>query len=177
MKQCLKCHETKLFTEFHKKKDSSDGYRNICKACRKGEHTERYEENKEDHNKRAVEWRQANPEKSKAIWKKHRELHQDKRAVYKKKWIDDNRGKVNAYNSLRHAEKKQRTPSWLSDFDKLQIQCMYQLAAMYSKESGKEWHVDHVVPLQGEHVSGLHVPWNLRVIPASENLRKYNKYE
>jgi len=177
MKQCLKCNETKLFTEFHKKKDSSDGYRNICKTCRKGEHTERYEENKEEYNKRAVKWQEENPDKVKAIWKKHRETHQAEKTGYKKKWIDENRGKVNAYNSFRHAQKKQRTPVWLTDFEKLKIQCLYQVAAMYSKESGEEWHVDHIIPLQGENVSGLHVPLNLRVIPASENLRKYNKYE
>ena len=71
----------------------------------------------------------------------------------------------------------QRTPKWLSDFDLLKMQCYYQLAAMYSKESGQQWHVDHIVPLQGKTVSGLHVPWNLQVIPADENIRKSNKHE
>jgi hypothetical protein len=37
--------------------------------------------------------------------------------------------------------------------------------------------VDHEIPLQGENISGLHVPWNLQVIPASKNQSKGNKYD
>lgn len=177
MKECSRCKQSKPFSEFHKHKDSKDGFKSVCKLCRKGEHTSYYEANKEEYNKNAVAWRQRNPDKAKASWKKHRELNKELRSAYHKEWIDSNRGAVNAYNAFRHACKKQRTPVWLSEVDLLKIKCLYQLATMYSKESGKEWHVDHIVPLQGENVSGLHVPWNLRVIPASENLRKYNKHE
>ena len=177
MKQCSKCKEEKSFDNFHKKKDSLDGYRNICKMCRKGEHTQRYEDNKETYNKRAIEWRKTNPEKVKTTQKKYREANKQKRSEYLKTWVEHNRGRVNAYNATRHAAKKLRTPSWLTDFDKLKIECLYQLAAMYSRESDVVWHVDHIVPLQGDNVCGLHVPWNLRVVTASENLRKYNKHE
>lgn len=91
-------------------------------------------------------------------------------------WQKNNKGKVNANTALRHAAKMKRTPSWLSKEDKLTIKCFYQLAAMYNRESDQKWHVDHIVPMQGETVSGLHVPWNLRVIPAVENMKKNNRY-
>jgi hypothetical protein len=46
-----------------------------------------------------------------------------------------------------------------------------------TKMTGIEWHVDHIIPLQGKNVSGLHTPYNLQVIPASWNTAKGNKFE
>lgn len=92
------------------------------------------------------------------------------------RWQKNNKGKVNANTALKHTAKLLRTPKWLTDFDKLHIQCLYQVAAMRTRESGYAWHVDHVIPLQGKTVSGLHVPSNLRVIPALDNISKGNRY-
>lgn len=57
------------------------------------------------------------------------------------------------------------------------IKEIYKQAKKLSKETGIEYHVDHIAPLQGELICGLHVEWNLEIIPATENLKKSNKFE
>lgn len=94
------------------------------------------------------------------------------RSEYKK----NNKGAINASTRKRQAAKMQRTPKWLTESDHLRMKCIYQVADMRSKESDQKWHVDHIVPLQGRTVSGLHVPWNLRVIKAIENVSKGNRF-
>lgn len=98
------------------------------------------------------------------------------RREVKRLWRKNNLGLVLANCAKRRAAKLKRTPAWLTEFDLLKIKCLYQVAAMRNRESGYEWHVDHIIPLQGEFVSGLHVPSNLQVIPAIDNLRKNNLY-
>jgi 5-methylcytosine-specific restriction endonuclease McrA len=63
----------------------------------------------------------------------------------------------------------------LSDFDKLKIECYYSIAAMLTRENNESWHVDHVLPLQGKSMSGLHVPNNLQLLRGEENSRKGNR--
>lgn len=94
----------------------------------------------------------------------------------KQKWRQRNKGTVNSWTAFRYARKKQRTPLWLSDTDIEKIKCYYQVAAMYTKEGIETWSVDHIVPLNGNIVSGLHVPYNLRVIPQVENSSKGNNW-
>jgi len=74
----------------------------------------------------------------------------------------------------RQAALLQRVPKW--DPDAHLIVAKYQLAAMLTQASGIPHHVDHIIPLQGKNVSGLHTFSNLRVIPGEENVKKSNKY-
>jgi hypothetical protein len=89
----------------------------------------------------------------------------------------NNLPKFAAYEAKRRAIKMQRTPNWLTVDDLWMIEQAYELAALRTKMLGFVWHVDHIVPLQGKLVSGLHVPWNLQVIPAVENISKNNNFE
>ena len=77
----------------------------------------------------------------------------------------------------RRAAKLHRTPVWLTADDHWMIEQAYEVAALRTKMFGFSWHVDHIIPLQGKLVSGLHTPYNLRVIPAAENVRKSNHFQ
>jgi hypothetical protein len=67
------------------------------------------------------------------------------------------------------------TPKWLTKEHLNQIESFYWLAKLQYELTDEKYHVDHIVPLKGKTVCGLHVPWNLQVIPALENISKGNK--
>lgn len=107
------------------------------------------------------EWRQENPD-------------------YMKKYLTNyyikNKPRYFAYAASRRAQKNKATPDWLTDTQLNEIQQFYWLAQDLKLVTGECYHVDHIVPLKGENVCGLHVPWNLQVLPADINLSKGNKY-
>ena len=85
--------------------------------------------------------------------------------------------KIAAYEAERRTIKMKRIPAWLTDIDKERIQNEYRLAALQTKITGELWHVDHIIPLQGKRVSGLHVPSNLKAIRGVDNISKNNRFE
>lgn len=91
-----------------------------------------------------------------------------------KKWRQSNPGKVVALAARRRATKINATPPW-ADYEK--IDAVYLEARSKTALSGIPHHVDHIVPLRGKHVCGLHVHWNLQILTATENCRKHNKFD
>ena len=94
----------------------------------------------------------------------------------KKNYAQRKKDVVNAAVARRKAARLQRTPKWLTAADLCKIKNMYAIAAALSQTSSESWHVDHIIPLKGKTVSGLHVPANLRVIRGVENIRKHNTF-
>jgi 5-methylcytosine-specific restriction endonuclease McrA len=88
-----------------------------------------------------------------------------------------NKGKINSHTMARKAAFLQRIPAWLTEDDHWMIEQAYELAALRTKIFGVAWHVDHVLPLRGKTVSGLHTPYNMQVILGSENSRKGNRVQ
>jgi len=104
---------------------------------------------------------------------KMRVIHADAIKVRKSEYAKNNRDIINAAVARRKAAKLMRTPEWLDSVSLKEIEFTYTWCAAL-RSCGLDYHVDHIVPLQGEGVSGLHVPWNMQVIPAVENIKKSN---
>jgi len=131
-------------------KDYRDNPKNKAKA--KEVHRKWEANNRDYRNKKSREWEIANKETIRET---------------KKKYVSKNLHKYRFYCAKRHAAKIQRTPTW-SDIKAIRdfyLNC----------PEGKE--VDHIVPLQGKNVSGLHIMSNLQYLTKSENCQKHNKFE
>lgn len=90
-----------------------------------------------------------------------------------RRWRAANPGKVNAITAARRSWIKRATPAWLNEAQRAQIRALYRKAATFGANA---MHVDHIVPLRGELVCGLHVPWNLQLLPAADNRLKNNRH-
>jgi len=174
---CNVCKIDKNLQDFHKAKTLPLGVSYTCKVCAKA---------------RSLVWNSQNKEKKKLNGQKHYEENKDAYLERAKKlsWAAHNKDKVLAnakerykakrelYVSAlakRRAEKLSATPSWLTQDQKEQIKLVYKEATLLQQEHNSKYHVDHIVPLKGKNVCGLHVPWNLRAIPATENIAKGNR--
>ena len=122
-------------------------------------------------------YRNRHPEKYKiefnASYERNKKHHLAQKRVYRQA----NKAKVNALSKAYKVRKKNRIPKWVDKDHMWLIKEAYEIAQLRTKQFGFLWHVDHIVPIQGKLVSGLHVIENLQVIPAIENIKKKNKFE
>lgn len=151
-------------------------YREKRKEHYKQLNKEWYVKNKEVAIERAIQWRNENTDKSKEINLKYYHRNKEISREKHKAWAQANKGKVLARVRKYELAKINRTPQWLDKEDVWVIQEIYDLSYKRTEMTGVKWHVDHIIPLQGKSVSGLHVPANLQVIPAIINMGKGNKF-
>ena len=95
--------------------------------------------------------------------------------LYKYKYKNKNPDLYRAHVNFRRRRFRDATPKWLTKEHKRAIRQLYIDAMTVSRVTGVPYVVDHFIPLLGSTVSGLHVPWNLRVITREENLAKSNQ--
>lgn len=108
--------------------------------------------------------------------KKYYCKHKTKILRSNREWRNKNLAKVNLYSSIRRTRKQLATPKWLTEKDFRDIYSYYFLASELNKVAPDKFCVDHIVPICGENVCGLHVPWNLQLLTISENCSKSNKF-
>jgi len=175
VKQCTSCEETKELSLFERDSRKLDGVTRRCLACAKEykarwnlENRERqltlkrkyYQEHKEVFALRSKCWKAQNIEKKRAS---------------NRDWNRRNKSLKNLYSFMRRKRHRQATPSWLTEQDYMKIASLYILAKNATKLWTVDHQVDHIIPLSGKFVSGLHVPWNLQVLPTDLNRVKSNK--
>lgn len=185
MRICSKCKFNKPFEAFIPAINTRSGYLASCGLCTQKSAALKYLKNKTiikikskayylknscRIKQRALLWKKKNTEQKaykNAQWAK---LNCEKSRQSKRNWKLRNPGKVKSDKMLRYITQVQATPRWLSLADKQNIEKFYAACP-------KGWHVDHVVPLRGAIVSGLHILTNLQYLPAIDNIRKSNKFE
>jgi hypothetical protein len=143
----------------------------------------RYAEKHKDKVSSAIKkWNSENKEKMLEAAKRHYEKIKNNdefkklNALKVREWASKNPHKVLEQSARKRATKLKRIPCWLTDSDFKEIKQIYLNAKEQSDKEGKKYHVDHIIPLRGKYVSGLHVPSNLRILLAEENLVKSNKF-
>jgi hypothetical protein len=183
-KKCVSCDQEKLLSDFHKDRSYKDGYKYSCKICAKQYYIENkekfssyYSKNKEKILIDRSKYRDENKIKLIENRKQSYILNKDKFVKAQKIYRESNPEVFSAKDARRRAAKLRALPKWLTKAEHEQMKELYEIARMFKLYTGEDYHVDHIVPLQGENVCGLHVPWNLQVIPAKENLSKSNKLQ
>lgn len=120
--------------------------------------------------------RDKDPEKARETVRRYRKRHYEKELARNMRYVKANPEVFARASAKRRADKLKATPQWLTEEHKQELKEIYANARRLSNAVGIPFHVDHVIPLRGCGVCGLHVPWNLKPIPAKVNMAKGNKY-
>lgn len=178
-KTCTKCGLSKPIHDFYAHKKMKDGRLNKCKECAKIDARKNYADNIDK--KREYDRRRSMLPHRVAAREEYKKTDIGKivKAKSAKKYANNNKQKRKLIKLIcqtrRHAAKIMRSPKWVGEEGKAKIAAKYAEAKWMTIRNGIKHHVDHIYPLLGEFVCGLHVPENLRVIPARENIKKSNK--
>ena len=154
-KICGTCKQSLPTTQFHKRKRNKDGLKEYCKQCASKKEADRYSRKSEYIKQRVSEY--------------------TKRPGVKRRAYDlrNMSGSHREHESFRRQSKMSR----LSKVYRKQILEIYLHASDCSIVTGETYQVDHIVPLKHKRVCGLHVPWNLQVLPADINYKKRNYWD
>ena len=198
LKTCSKCKEEKDRGEFQRKSAAKDRLSPSCKTCLREHDRQRYLNNKEkrleydrkyrsknkkkiaqrkqeyylNNKEKAKQWRLNNKDKINEYSQNYRLKNLEKTATRLRKYQIENKEKMSAIAAKRRARKLQATPNCLSENDLKWIEWYYKQAKLLEQLTGIPHHVDHIHPLSK---GGLHVPWNLQVLTAEENIKKHAK--
>lgn len=159
MKTCRYCKQQKQFIDFNKSSKAADGRRQECRECSIIQ---------------MRNWRLKNPNADRIY--RQNNVMKVKNSVTKYRSSEKGRAKHSEIEAKRRAKKLQAMPSWLNQQHLSEIAEFYIISRELSWLSEGGLSVDHIVPLNGDIVCGLHVPWNLQIIPLIDNIKKSNRF-
>lgn len=187
MKSCTTCHTEKPIEAYAK--NGTNGLHSRCKSCACDAEKARRQADPAGFKERDQATYQRNLKAKKALISAYYEQNQKAiKSRAQERYASDserfkaqaseyrakNKDKIYEWNGTRRAQIRSACPAWV---DRQAILAIYKEARRLTSETGIKHHVDHDVPLSHSHVCGLHVPANLRVLPASENMAKSNKFQ
>ena len=185
-KACTRCREVKPAAGFFKDVRLRSGLSSKCNASNRAMNEDWKARNPDKWAASYTNWRQENPERVQQTKREHYQrtdgaargrarywANRDAERERQRQWAKENRARLSASCAAYFAARDQRTPPWA---DLGAISAIYAQAAGL-RELGFDVHVDHVVPLRGRRVSGLHVLENLQIILAVENVAKGNRFD
>lgn len=185
LRRCTKCQIEKQPDQFNANKRAPGGLHRRCRDCTRSDRAPRREKERKaqmakyyaahaESIQKQRDYQAANRSKYREASRKWREANPEAMLKAKKRWEQANA----AHNASKAAEyycrKRHRSPKWLTKDQKQHIALFYVMARELTTDTGIKHSVDHIVPLFGQTVCGLHVPWNLQVLTAADNSRKQN---
>lgn len=187
-KICFRCKKEKPVKDYNKDKQAKDGLRASCKPCLlerarvlRNENLDRARAYGRSRNEYLQNYRKDKQKERALEARKYMAKHGDKVRAYRRKWYSDNKERLQAKraeyiknnpwfnranSSKRRAALLERIPSWAD------IEAIKEVF----RSCPKDMVVDHVIPLQGEIVSGLHLHINMQYLTPSDNSRKWNHF-
>lgn len=203
-KICSKCNIEKEVCNFHKWKYGPDGYKRICKECRKIESKTYYNNNNENIKLKVSNYRKDNPDKVKELKKRIYERDKERILMVVKTYRENNRQKRNEYNknrkivdpiyNLKHLmnsrmrifmksqniTKKNKTFEIVGcSPEELKEHLENQFKNGMTWDNQGEWHIDHIIPLSSgnteEEIIKLCHYTNLQPLWAIDNMKKGSK--
>lgn len=185
-KYCTGCSNVRHVTLYKKDAGKWNRLQHLCADCANKQNKNYRINNPEAHKiyelcnaekikqKRKI-YIENNSVKLKTLYRRYYLANQEKIKKYGTQHRLANLDKYAARSAKYRASKLKATPPWLTVNQLLEIKQFYSKAKSKEQETGIKYHVDHIVPLQGVNVCGLHVPWNLQILSATENMQKHNK--
>jgi len=198
MKECKICTKIYDFSRFYINRANSDGLDKNCRECERARRRNNYLKHKDREIAYAKKWNEKNPGLARKMSENWRKNNLPRRAATQREWARKNKHKVKISadkttkkkkeadlalfkgtvafkQSIQCAKKRNILPKWITKAHLNEIKAIYIKAARISQETNTPHDVDHIIPIHGKIVTGLHVPWNLQILTHKENAAKSNK--